>query len=99
MQGDIAVCGSRSQILPQHENGFAMRDRTGADEPYVSSDRDIAGETLPREVHGVLGPPDIRSAAGDAILARSGVVGQPACLRGYAEIAVRFEEAPALAGY
>jgi hypothetical protein len=67
-----------------------MRHRAGAFEADVGSEGDVAGDTLPDEVEGVLGGPDVGASTGDAVLAageldRSG-------LRCDAYIAAAFED-------
>ena len=91
VQRDVGVGESRVSVLPDHEDGLAMRHRAGADELHVGRQRDVAGKPLPGEVAGVVRAPDVGAAAGDAILAVRGVELQAAGLWRDAEIALQVE--------
>jgi hypothetical protein len=91
VQRHIGVRGICIEALADHERSLTMRHGAGADEVYIGSECHVTGHFLPGELEGVGHRPDVGAAAGDPVLAASGIELHFALLRGDTHVGTRLE--------
>ena len=74
MDGDVGIDGVGVKILSEHEHGLAVGVDTRAEEADIGLEGDIAGDATPEEMEGVLGAPDVGTAASDVIFGGDGLI-------------------------